>query len=595
MAISSRYRVNTSKNPSSLFKKNQSLGSYFDDTVEEIVDKKRSITLSAKDNQKIILKTMKDWKAFKKKYLKSDDKLKTDRECCELLKSTLGIPFANFVRFIESVNSAPKKEKKFVCERESDLANTLGLYGDEAIYGRPPESEEVAALTETEEDVQWGSPIHPNSKHMFTLPVSKAILPRIVLSSPDLFFGRDREEIEAHFDFNPTGKSWKKFKDGAVIDIWIPLDFENLPDEFWEDADRRRLFEMYSLPLHLEKDPEEDQGYEETRRKFLDVYLDTEDGILQSNDLSLRSRIRFERKRGLIQMKEEKGNNPQTRKPVREKWERRFNEGYLGDSQPSMDRMVSFCQYGFACGAPMSEIKKLLKKLMDKQAHDGESFLHLRADHLIAQDRYRTHLRLDSTDTLSERLDEMEKIASGLRYVPKALTFYINKTKQQLEFLQNCTPIMEKYGFSRMVEGEAIIISRDRWVVIEPGAYSQGEWPDNGSLMKHKGIRGRGLRAEVELDSWTSDPIEHVLKAINKRIEDGDGDLEELTREKLVIEKLQSMLLEDVHKTATLQKEHYIKLGLKVAETTFSSKSEAAQQFIAQGQGGFRRGHRYWI
>lgn len=591
MAKANRYRNDSSADPAELFAADQSLGPFFEAIAAQLVDSGKSLVLTDKTGTELLLATESEWKCFFSQYLKTPSPLETDRAWAERLYQHLGIPFGSFVRLIEDMAAVADGNCLFRLTNGSKVAELLRLYERDETYAVPLESLREDALI-LNEDEPWSAPIEPGSKINFEVEIDPAIYPRFIMAAPEMVFGRDRDEVEGHADFEPSDTAWELFPKHATVHAWIPLDLEELPDRFWENAASMDLVGLYNWPLHLEKDPEEDTGYHFNREDFLDAYLDSESGVLSTQSLSVRARLRHEQMRGLVQIRADKGTSVETGRIVREEWERRIQQGYFGDDLPSMQRLVEIAQYGWVGGGPMPELRKLLKRLVDSGAHNPSRFLRLRPDHLVFQERRRTNLQIDTIDVVRERLRKAREYAAAQDPLPTALRVFIEKVAAQLTAMESARDVLARYGFRRMIAGEAILISQDKWCAYEPGAYARDEWPQT---FDGKGLRGRGIRLEAELDQNSSDQLQITLTALDEEIKKGTGDLDALKRDRETIRVLQNGLFNDVSTTVAIQKGRLLGAGLVEIQGMPYSKSTAAQEMIASGQGGFRRGHRYWI
>lgn len=259
---------------------------------------------------------------------------------------------------------------------------------------------------------------------------------------------------------------------------------------------------------------------------------------------------------------------------------------------PSIDQLSAIARFGYTGGAPLPEARKLLQKLVDLGLHDRRQNLYLTHDLTIYQERRRTNLQLDTLQDVMQRLANWEQLAATLNPVPPNLDQLIAHVRAQVSRLTEVAAILVKYGFRRMISAEAILISQDRWCVYEPGAYGSGQWPTG---FDQPGERGRGIRIEAELDQNSSDQVQLSIEAIQTLIDQGTGDIPALIREKGIVKAFQDDLLADVKSTVELQRDRLAGAGyIEISGMPFS-KNAVAQSFIAQGQGGFRRGHRYWI
>jgi len=112
-------------------------------------------------------------------------------------------------------------------------------------------------------------------------------------------FGRDRQEVEAQVDFHPDSHARRIMDDDEPHtgpELWKKLDLSDLERLDWTD-DQLTLLLAFEAPIHPEK---RDNGeFADRNQPFLEVYLDTEDGLLGANNLSLRTRMRPEQNRAL--------------------------------------------------------------------------------------------------------------------------------------------------------------------------------------------------------------------------------------------------------------------------------------------------------
>ena len=108
-------------------------------------------------------------------------------------------------------------------------------------------------------------------------------------------------------------------------------------------------------------------------------------------------------------------------------------------------------------------------------------------------------------------------------------------------------------------------------------------------------FRGRGLRVETELDSFTSDPFQDALERIDELLKGDPPNQAELTADRVIISAVYDALIADVATTARLMGRRMEDAGLEQVIDPPASKSVAAMTLIADSQGGFRHGHRYWV
>lgn len=593
MALANRYRsVSTKINPSELFLADQRLGGFFDEVAKALVSRRVSITFSGVSGGEIRLFNETEWQTFITAHLKSSDQSVTDRAHAERLFDNIGIALGNFVRLLEDLSVSGLSSIHCDFKQNSDLASLVNLYSKDEIYALIPDSAGEDAFIKPRRDWPWRTRIAADKEEFLELEITPAMYPRFVLNAPEILFGRDREEFEAHADFEPNETSWNLFPQKADVETWIPLDLTHLPEKFWENKVRMDVIHRFVNPLHLEVDQRESPPYHINRETFLDVYLDTEDRTLTQGRLSLRARVRQEQARALVQYREELPNLSPDGWVVRREWERRIQGDYFGDKMTSLEDLVSIAQFGWHGGAPMPEARRLMQRLIDLGLHTRTKNLRVVPDLIIFQKRRRTNLQLDSIDEVKTRLASVSAMAATLNPIPPALQDYVNLIRIQLGKMENVSAILVKYGFRRMIQGEAILISQDRWAVFEPGAYAHGEWPTE---FGDKGQRGRGIRLEAELDQNSSDQLQLTTLAIQKLIEAGVGDIQKFEQELKIVRDFQEGLFQDVKTTVKLQKEKLLAAGFSEIKDLPYAKSLTGQTMIREGQGFFRRGHRYWL
>jgi len=474
----------------------------------------------------------------------------------------------------------------------SPAAQLLRLYEPGEAYALIPTSAGEDAFIKPRRGWPWKAQLAAGAANEAELAITPALFPRFILNVPEPLFGRDREEFEAHADFEPDAASWAQFRNLATVQPWIKLDLADLYGNFWEDEERVALVLRFRNPLHLETDPTENPPYHFNRENFLDAYLDSEDRVLTRGKLSLRARVRQEQRRALVQFREDRPDLSAGGRIVRSEWERRIQSEYFGDTMPSLEQLSAIARFGYTGGAPLPEARRLLQKLVDLGLHDRRKNLYLTHDLTIFQERRRTNLQLDVLQDVRQRLADWEQLAATMDPVPPNLDRLIAHVRAQVSRLTDVAAILVKYGFRRMISAEAVLISQDRWCVYEPGAYGVGQWPTG---FDQPGERGRGIRIEAELDQNSSDQVQLSIEAIQALIDQGAGDIPALIREKEIVKAFQDDLLADVKSTVELQRDRLIGAGYTEISGMPFSKNAVAQTFIAQGQGGFRRGHRYWV
>ncbi len=579
---------------SDLFAADQSLGPFFNDCIQTLIQRGLSLSLSDRFDKEHRLADSGGWNAFVKNYLHASTSLETDRARAEALHDSLGIGLGNFVRLLEDLYASELVNTHCDFHRGSEAANLVRLYEVGEVYGLIPESagENAFIKPPDEEDWPWRARLAPGSDNFVELEVTPALYPRFVLNASEGLFGRDREEFEAHANFEPSDDAWLKFRNYATVEIWIPLDLADLQDGFWNDSARMSLLHRYNNPLHLEIDKKRTPPYHSNNEDFLEVYLDSEDRILTKGRMSLRARIREEQQRALVQFREEMPELSPDGRVVRQEWERRIETNYFGDQNPSLDRLVEIAQFGWYGGIPMSEARRLLQRLIDRGLHNRRKNLFLTQDVIIYQKRRRTHLELDTIELVRNRLEMLAEMATRHTPVPPPLYQFIGHVRSQLTRLETVREILVKYAFNRMISGEAVLISQDRWAVFEPGAYGKGKWPNS---FEDGGQRGRGIRVEAELANFSSDQLQLTLREIQVLIDAGTGDPVALERERRIVKSFQESLFEDVKTTVEIQASKLRNVCFVELQGLPKSKALLGQAMIADGQGGFRRGHRYWL
>lgn len=590
--IADRDRSPASVSFGEIFTADQGLGPYFERCADTLVRRNIVLILTAKPDIDLELGRAVDWQEFESRYLRSSNADETDRARAEMLSDTLGIAFGNIVRLLDDIVASTLSAVRCDLRMLSPAAQLLRLYEPGEAYALIPASAGEDAFIKPRRGWPWKAPLAAGAGNEVELAITPALFPRFVLNVPEPLFGRDREEFEAHADFEPDATSWAQFRNWATVQPWIKLDLAGLSGNFWEDEERIALVLRFRNPLHLEADPTENPPYHFNRENFLDAYLDSEDRVLMRGKFSLRARVRQEQRRALVQFREDRPDLSIGGRIVRSEWERRIQSEYFGDTMPSLDQLSAIARFGFTGGAPLPEARRLLQKLVDLGLHDRRKNLYLTHDLTIFQERRRTNLQLDALQDVRQRLANWEQIAATLNPVPPNLDRLIAHVRAQLLRLTDVAAILVKYGFRRMISAEAILISQDRWCVYEPGAYAAGQSP---SGFDQPGERGRGIRIEAELDQNSSDQVQLSIEAIQALIDQGTGDIPALNREKVIVKAFQDDLLADVKSTVELQRDRLTGAGYTEISGMPFSKNTVAQALIAQGQGGFRRGHRYWI
>lgn len=590
--IADRDRSSASLSFGEIFTADQRLGPYFEKCTDTLVNRNVVLILTAKSGVDLALGSTEDWREFRATYLLAGTTEETDRARAEMLVDTFGIAFGNLVRLLDDIVASTLSTVHCDLRLLSPAAQLLRLYEQGEAYALIPSSAGEDAFIKPRRGWPWKAPLAAGTGNEVELAITPALFPRFILNVPEPLFGRDREEFEAHADFEPDATSWADFRNLATVQPWIKLDLAGLSGNFWEDDERVALVLSFRNPLHLETDPTENPPYHFNRENFLDAYLDSEDRVLMRGKLSLRARVRSEQRRALIQFREDRPDLSAGGRIVRSEWERRIQSEYFGDTMPSIDQLSAIARYGYTGGAPLPEARRLLKKLIDLGLHDRRRNLYLTHDLTIYQERRRTNLQIDTLEVLRQRLANWEQLAATLNPLPPNLDRLIAHARAQVLRLTDVAAILVKYGFRRMISGEAILISQDRWCVYEPGAYAAGQWPTD---FNQPGERGRGIRIEAELDQNSSDQVQLSIEAIQVLIDQGTGDIPALTREKEIVKAFQDDLLLDVKTTVDLQRNRLAGAGYTEISGMAFSKNAVAQAFIAHGQGGFRRGHRYWI
>lgn len=579
MATANRLRDTIEgNNPSAIFEQDQSLGDFLSNCARSIVDSENVLVLSNNAAGEIRLETHNDWDEFIGMYFKGTQPGETDRSRSESLATTLGIALTNFVRLLDDVCATDARREEYDVTRGSPIASLLRIYDGTDSYILGVSAGASAPANQT------------NSADAVIVEAQPLIGPDIMDGGQLPVEGRDRQEVEAQIDFIFSAGADRTFRENAGNDIWHGLDLRNLSGDFWNDQARMRLIDAYNMPLHLEVNQNDPTGYQLNTSDFLEVYLDTDQRTLAAYALSIRTRVRPDQgNRGLLQMKEELAPDPITGRPVREKWERQN----WGAPQPDLDGLVEVAQTGRYQGQVLASMQKLYKKLVDKGAIPVGGTLRLRPDHVIFQRRTRTHLRLDSLDTLSDRYGFLQQEAAARNPVPPTLAAFLSKVETQLQIMEAAEDAMLRAINRRLPsEFDAVIISFDRWSAFEPSAYERTAWPEN---LGDPGRRGRGLRVETELDAFTSEPFENALEFIDRQLQGNPPNRMELEQDRAAIHSMQAALFEDVATTARLMARRMEDAGLDPIVNPFASKSESAMAMLAEGQGGFRHGHRFWV
>jgi len=584
VAVANRKRDLFGDDVEPLFDDNQGRGAWWDTLTRALVSRNKRVQLSTPSREVLDLQGEDAWTAFFQAHIDARDD-ESSRRWAERCWERLGISFASLTRFLDDVAVSPDADLHFDARRGTPLATLLKLYGDGDTY---------ALWTD------WGdfygdeipsAPLHDGAEQTMQLALVRSLDPGVMKEVTGEIFGRDREEVEAQADFFADRTARELFdrdQEHTGPSLWAPLDLSDLDAFDWDDETRLSLLLGFHSPVHPEK---RDNGeYADRNQPFLEVYLDTADGLLQRNALSLRARQRPEQNRGLIQMKLEREPNPNTGHPVREKWERRFRgPTYLGDVLPELDQMITFAQVGHALGAGMPELKKLHVILRERGALGENEALQLRPDHIIFQRRRRGRLELDELATVRARVKALEDAENAAPHEGRAR--YLEHARAQLSAYEAAATALAKYTEDEL-GGEAIIVSADRWSVFEPGAWPDGRWPDR---LGAAGRRGRGLRFETELDAWTSEVFADALKALSAQHASASADeRQQLDDDRKAIEAFRDRLWHDVNKTVEVMTDHLTGLGARRLHGTPPSKSLQATEMLARGQG-FRRGHRYWV
>jgi hypothetical protein len=578
MAIANRWRNNTNvTNPSSIFEQDQSLGELLRDCARSIVDRQNTVKLTSAGGTVLRLETMSDWNGFIANFFRSTALGETDRARAEILGATLGVDFTNVIRFIEDVFSTEVTNEEFDATRNSQLAQLVRLYDGPDSY--------VQGIAEGASAPASGRP----GSDIVRVQAESAIGPDIMAGGQQPAEGRDRQEVEGQIDFTFSAGSDQIFRDTAGNDIWRGLNLLNLAGNFWNDQARMNLIHAYNMPLHLEVDPNDVTGYQLNTSDFLEVYLDTDQRTLAANALSIRVRVRPDQNnRALLQMKEELPANPITGRPVREKWERRD----WGAAGLDLDGLMRVAQTGYFEGQVVPSMQKLYQKLRNKGAlPDG--MLRLRPDHVIFQRRTRSHLRLEAVSSVGQRLAFLQQVAAAQNPVAPSLAAFLSKVRTQLQLMQAAEGAMLRTIGRGLPSGfDAVIISFDRWSTFEPSAYAPNDWPES---LGDRGRRGRGLRVETELDAFTSEPFEDAIEIIDAQLSGSPPNRVQLAADRAAIAFVQNALFEDVTTTARLMARRMEDAGLDRIVSPFPSKSDAAMAMFADGQSGFRHGHRFWV
>ena len=581
MAVANRSRDTVgNNNTSAIFRRNQSLGNFLNNCARSLANDNNVVLLSDTAGTEIRLASRNDWNDFIDRFFRSTRRRETDRARSENLAVNLGISFTNFIRFVDDICTNNVRREQYDATRGSALAELLNLYdaGDSYISGAVNGS---------------NTPVN-QSRGADTMTVQGQVLigADIMAGGQQPIEGRDRQEVEAQFDFEASRRTSRRFRDNAGNEIWhgLALGRRDLRGRFWDDQNRLDLITAYNMPLHLEIDANDPTGFQLNTSTFLEVYLDTEQRTLADNNLSLRCRVRPDQgNRALLQMKEELQPDPNTGRPVREKWERRN----WGGRRPDLDGLIRIAESGRYRGDVLASMQKLYQKLVDKNALAANAELRLRPDHVIFQRRTRTHLQLDSIDNVNDRLRRLRRRAANRNPTPANLQVFIDKVESQIRIMEAAEDAMRRViGRGLPANFDAVIISFDRWSAFEPSAYTPDDWP---SRLGDSGRRGRGLRAETELDAFTSEPFENAIERINERLQGNPRNRRQLEADLEAITTMQTALFADVATTARLMAERMENAGLNSIANPPASKSEAAINLITEGQEGFRHGHRFWV
>ena len=95
--------------------------------------------------------------------------------------------------------------------------------------------------------------------------------------------------------------------------------------------------------------------------------------------------------------------------------------------------------------------------------------------------------------------------------------------------------------------------------------------------------------------NFSSDQLQLTLREIQVLIDAGTGDPVALERERRIVKSFQESLFEDVKTTVEIQASKLRNVCFVELQGLPKSKALLGQAMIADGQGGFRRGHRYWL
>ncbi|MEZ0274379.1 MAG: hypothetical protein ACAH88_05695 [Roseimicrobium sp.] len=493
----------------------------------------------------------------------------------------------NLIMLLDDIAVSPPEYKAFEATKGSELDKAVNLYGGGSTYA------DWTKFSDLYNDKPLRAELDPAAKQFLDVALRPAIHGSIMEQTQSAIFGLDRMEVEANYDFVYSKEADTTFEKTVSNAPWHGLDLDELEKAEWSDEARVNLLLSYKGPLHLEKRIRNDKpDYRLRNQPFMEIYMETDDGLLASHALSLRARLRPEQDRGLIQMKLELPPNEVTKLPVRQKWERRFRgTTYLADLDYTIDQLLVMTRFGFIAGIGMPELKKLFDILVSKGALAADGELTLRPDHVIYQQRMRARLEHDTLDVVKARLALLSTMASEEGVHPNLVRF-LKHVEAQAHAFEACEAAITRHTKdNETLGGECVIISWDRWSAYEPGAAKFGTVPDG---LNKPGIRGRGLRVETELDAWTTQPIDEALETIAKKRAEGQEDPAQLDLDEKAIKYWQLALWQDVKLTCDMMLRDMESAGVPVSTETPSSKSEQAVRMMAEGQEGFRRGHRYW-
>ncbi|MEQ9496111.1 MAG: hypothetical protein RIT81_04610 [Deltaproteobacteria bacterium] len=594
----------------------QRLGSFIPRQIAgDLVGADCKVTLEEAGGNRVTLATQADWDSFCDNYLRAPDNsgltdLAFIQNDPKGLVSRMGMSYENLCRLLDDIASEVQTPDKpdgltgqsFVVDRSGQWNQVAAIYQPRDTYG-----------ANVSRDVQV--PIAPGSNATVSLSPSKPITAEILGATERLT--RDRTETEKWIGVVVTdNRTDNVFREMSGNECFQPLDISKLGpyqenngiEHIWQDDRAVELLERFPYPMHLERDRDDDTGYQQNRSPFLEVFPDTPDFKLLDSGRTLRPRWRPEQNgRTNLQGKQTLGINPDTGLMERHKFEHRGPDGSnvtrdgVAYHLDELEEMALSGRFGRNDNRMSSVHRILYQGLVDDGALRRGDPMPLESKVCVYQDRRRTHLVFYSDNelqtqrrTLQDNLDNFDTLTNGADPAQAAqwksnLERMIGALDSAIAKIEHTQTTLRKYSGSFSAWGDGLIISRDEKCGFESAAFGGGtgiwpadrrgrpaHWvpdPDGPGEFIPQVIDGADridpigpsiLRAEAELDAAASDPVDRAIERCRELAQGTGAQADQARADLPELEKIRNEMSLCTDAAMEVQAEAYESAGLTV-------------------------------